>query len=190
MNVFCAFDGDTIGQMVGRARLNDDVEGVRRINQAIEHGNQIWRSWAEKHGGNVVEIGGDEGVVEVPAAYLDELPDIRRQYSEAVGATVSVGVGVKISEASKALLAAKLRGKDRIEFYTEEVDEIIQQAESKPGSEAEKIVDEYLSPLGKATAGFEGPSAPSQATVDKPVPMQGEHSEAQNVIDEISDAGV
>lgn len=183
MNVFVSFDGDTIGQMVGRARLNDDVEGVRRINQSIEHGNAIWRSWCEKHGGSVVEIGGDEGVVEISADYLDELPDIRRQYSEAVGASVSVGVGTKISESSKALLAAKLRGKDRIEFYTEEVDEMIEQAQAKPGSEAEKIVEEYLTPLGKASEGFAGPTAPTQQTVDKPVPMQGEHSEAQDVID-------
>lgn len=184
MNVYVSFDGDTIGQMVGRARLADDVEAVRRVNQSIDNGNRIWRSWCESHGGNVIEIAGDEGALEVPAAYLDELPKIRQQYAEAVGASVSVGIGTKLSESSKALLAAKLRGKDRIEFYTDEVNELIQQAEAHKGSEQEKIVSEYLSPLDKAAPAmnpdaFSGPSRPSAATVDKPTPTQGDHEEAQ-----------
>jgi GNAT superfamily N-acetyltransferase len=191
MNVYISFDGDTIGQKVGRARLADDVEGVRRVNQAIDNGNRIWRSWCESHGGNVVEIAGDEGALEIPADYLDELPKIREQYAKAVGATVSVGVGTKLSESSKALLAAKLRGKDRIEFYTEEVNALIEEAEKRQGSEEEKIVDEYLNKAGPAMhqGAFAGASPPSQATVSKPTVTQGEHSEAQVVADEQENSG-
>lgn len=172
MMVYVSFDGDAIGQMVGRARLADDVEGIRRVSQSIEQGNKIWSSWVESHGGSVIEMGGDEGALEVPADYLDELPKIRQQYADAVGASVSVGVGLKISESSKALIAAKLRGKDRIEFYTDEVNEIIAEAERNKDSEQKKIVDEYLSPMMKNN----GVTVP---TVDKPVATQGEHSEAE-----------
>ena len=104
MKVFVSFDGDHIGRMVGRASLADKPEEVSRIAQAIDRGNAIWRSWAESHGGQVINIGGDEGRLCVEADHLQELPKIRDQYSEAVGSTVSVGVGTKLSEADKSLM--------------------------------------------------------------------------------------
>jgi hypothetical protein len=285
MNVFISWDGDHIGRQVGRASLHDDVEGLRRISQQIDHGNVIWKSWIESHGGSLVSMGGDEGRAEVPAAYLDELDKIRKQYQEAVGSTVSVGVGMKLSESDRALLAAKLRGGDRIEFYTDEVNEIVTEAEKRgQQTEENKIADEYLNktelliktlkfkaafrhPSGEVydtgnchrldllpsgweenpglvhgfideqgkfydrkqalealkrpdlrhldstdleggsvgavgeprfrglskiamnPGAFAGVSAPSQATVDKPTPIQGEHSEAQVAADEQENSG-
>lgn len=148
MNVFIAWDGDHIGRQVGRASLADNVEELRRISQAIDQGNAIWKSWVELAGGSIVSFGGDEGRAEVPAEKLQELPKIRVQYSGAVGSSVSVGVGLKLSEADRALLAAKLRGGDKIVFYTSEVDQDIERAK-KPQNESEKLFDEYL---GKAQA--------------------------------------
>lgn len=144
MLIYVSFDGDTIGQKVGRARLSDDVEMVRRISQAIDQGNLIWKSWAESVGGSIIELGGDEGALEVPADRIGELPAIREQYAGKVGASVSVGVGLKLGESSKALLVAKLQGKDRIVFYTEECDKIIAEAQKRQPDEAGKIADEYL----------------------------------------------
>lgn len=185
MMVYISYDGDTIGQMVGRARLADDVEKVRRVNQRIEQGNEIWRSWALRVGGSVIEIGGDEGALEIPADHLGELEDIRHQYGEKVGATVSVGIGLKLSDASKALLAAKLQGKDRVVFYTKDCEDIIQRAHQEENTEAEKLADEYL--MKVAPGEFVGFQRPSAATVDRPMHVQGDHEEGQVAQDVFAD---
>jgi hypothetical protein len=185
MKLFVSFDGDHIGRMIGRASLADNPEEVSRIGQAIDRGNRVWTSWAESHGGRVVNVGGDEGRLEIEADYLSELPGIREQYEGAVGSTCSVGVGTKLSEADKSLMAAKLQGGDRIQLYTEEVDEIL--AEAKEKTEAEKLQDEYLNPdsgLKKAApgmnaganAGFAGASR-SQAAAPAAPTEASEHSE-------------
>lgn len=143
MLVHVCYDGDSIGAHVGKARQHDDVEEVRRVSQRIDQGNLIWKSWAERVGGSVTECGGDEGAVQVPATALGELEAIREQYAGKVGASVSVGVGLKLSEAAKALLAAKLRGKDQIVWYTDEVGEEVEQAGLGALDEAAKLRAEY-----------------------------------------------
>jgi len=170
MKVFVSFDGDHIGRMVGRASLADKPEEVARISQAIDRGNGIWRSWVESHGGKVINIGGDEGRLEVEADHLEELPKIRAQYEGAVGSSVSVGVGTRLSEADKSLMAAKLQGGNRIQLYSQEVNELLEQLQEKP--EGEKLYDEYLNPdsagLQKALGGPKkvvGPVAPGHFSV-------------------------
>lgn len=144
MKVYVAFDGDHIGRMIGRMALADKPEEVRKISQSIDRGNEIWRSWAMAQGGSIINIGGDEGRLEVESDHLGELPKLRDQYKTAVGSTVSVGVGLKVSEADKALLAAKVRGGDQIQLYTEEIEDIISELEEK--TEGAKLQEEYLDP--------------------------------------------
>ena len=196
MKLFVSFDGDHIGRMIGRASLADNPEEVAKISQAIDRGNRVWSSWAESHGGKVVNVGGDEGRLEVEADYLSELPGIREQYEGAVGSTCSVGVGTKLSEADRSLMAAKLQGGNRIQLYTEEVDEIL--AEAKEKTEAEKLSDEYLDPdsgLQKAApamnqgtnAGFAGASHSTPAA--PAAPTEGsEHSENEVLRSQIANA--
>lgn len=192
MNIFLAWDGDHIGREVGKASLADNVEELRRISQAIDHGNEIWKSWVLLCGGSIISYGGDEGRAEIPADKASEIAKIRDQYAGAVGSTVSVGIGMKLSEADQALLAGKLRGGDRILFYTPELAEEIAKATEHPKSEAEKISDEYLGKAGPAMAtgagaGFAGAARPSGPRVMKPVTSQGEHSEAQTLYDFLSE---
>jgi hypothetical protein len=151
--VFVSCDGDAIGKLVGLARLTDDVARVRRVDAEIRAGNDAVTAWALGAGGSVIEAGGDETAVEVPAAAVAELETVRRRYAGITGATLSVGVGHKLSESSKALMAAKLRGRDRITVYDDSVEADIDSAK-KDQSEAEKIGEEYL---GKA----ESPAAPT-----------------------------
>lgn len=187
MKIYVSFDGDHIGRMVGRASLADKPEEVSRIAQAIDRGNRIWSSWAESHGGKVINIGGDEGRLLIEADWIEELPSIRTQYEDCVGSTVSVGVGTRLSESDKALMAAKVQGGDRIQLFTEEVEEIL--AKLKDKTEAEKLQEEYLDPeagLNKAqpgmnhgsNAGFAGASRSHPAA--PAAPTEGsEHSEAE-----------
>jgi len=96
--LFVSWDGDAIGREIGQARLRDDVEEIRRINQAIDAGNLAFRSWALTAGGSVIELGGDEGLLEIAPVALNDLESVRNAYKTAVGATVSVGVCRKMSD--------------------------------------------------------------------------------------------
>lgn len=123
--------------------LRDDEEGLRRISQSIELGNELWEKWVYSKGGTVVSTGGDEGRVKVGAEYLEEVPQIRKRYEGLVGSTVSVGVGMTLAESNRALIAAKLRGGNQLVMYSPELEEEIEQAQ-KPQTESDKIYEQYL----------------------------------------------
>lgn len=200
MKIYVSFDGDHIGRMIGRMALQDKPEEVRKLSQTIDRGNKIWQSWAEAQGGTIVSLGGDEGRLEVESDHLTDLPALREQYKSAVDSTVSVGVGMKLSEADKALLAAKLQGGDRIQLYSPEVEEILANAEGDGKDERAKIVDEYLDPstgLQKAQppaknqgahAGMQGPSQDRPAAPQAPQAAP-EHSEVEALNGMLQEAG-
>lgn len=143
MDVFVCWDGDKIGRRVGRAVLDDNVGEVRRVDQAINAGNELWRAMALAAGGSVIEVGGDEGRVQIDASHLGDMPPVAERYAETVGATVSVGVGTKLSESAKALVVAKLRGGNRIVMWDESMQPEYDKA-TVPESEQNKIAKEYL----------------------------------------------
>lgn len=144
MDVFVCYDGDKIGRRVGRAVLRDDVGEVRKVDQAINAGNDLWKHFAVKVGGSVIEVGGDEGRIVVDASRLHEMPGVAQRYAETVGATVSVGVGMRMSESAQALVIAKLRGGNQIVVWDDEMAAEYQQAVAEPKTEEQKIHDEYL----------------------------------------------
>jgi len=169
MRLFIAADGDSIGKLVGQARLNDNIEEIRRVSQAIDKGNKIFESFALANGGSVIESGGDEVLIDIEATALKDLESVRNQYFSATNATISVGIGKKPSEASKALLAAKFRGKDRSVFYDPDVEKDIKAAKDATGDEKDKIVKEYLLkslPLIKRANDSGGRAQPEQAQND------------------------
>lgn len=168
--LYVSADGDGIGALIGKARLEDDEAALRAANHRIIEGNQVFKRWAEENQGSVIEDGGDEILLAIPAEALAGLPEVRKQYHDVTGATVSVGVGVKISESSKALLYAKIHGKDQIRLYSEDMEEDLAKLKDKP--EDQKIAEEYL---GKV----EAPQAPQAAAIQRPDKVQGEHSEAE-----------
>jgi hypothetical protein len=145
MDVFVCWDGDKIGRRVGRAVLANDVGEVRRVDQAINAGNELWKAFALNHGGSVIEMGGDEGRIMVDASWLAEMPQIARNYSNLVGATVSVGVGMSMADSARALVVAKLRGGDQILVWDpKSMAGEYEQAANAPKSEQDKLRDEYL----------------------------------------------
>lgn len=157
LNCFVSIDGDNIGSTIGRASLDNNIEELRRLSNLIDAGNRLWTEWATDSGGEVVGSGGDEARLNVPADKLREIPKIARKYYDLTGFTVTVGVGQKISEADKALLAGKLESKNCIRMYDESVEKILASAHQK--TEAEKIDEEYLA---KASSGHKAGANPFQ----------------------------
>lgn len=110
MDCYVSFSIDNADALAARSRTNDDVAAVRNFCNLIETGNAIWTSFALKSGGSVVDATGDTGTIEIEAAFLSEVPETAEQYSKCVGQTASVGVGLKLSDSSRALDVAKKRG--------------------------------------------------------------------------------
>lgn len=148
MNLFVSIDGDSIGARVGQASLRDEVDETRRLSKLVNDGNAIFTEWALGVGGNIISAGGDEAVMEVEASHVEDLPALREKYLDLVGATVSVGVGLKLSEAQKALFVAKLEGKDRLQTYDSQVEVTFMRAREhylqEESDEVEKLGVEYL----------------------------------------------
>lgn len=139
--VFVSGDGDKIGRRVGQAVLQDQPEEVARIASLIDRGNRIFTNWALSSRGAMVDCGGDEFRITVPADALTALPGLMEQYQNLVGATISVGVGAKMSESAKALLVAKLKGGGQISVYDNTTEDTLLAVKEK--NEAEKLQDEY-----------------------------------------------
>ncbi len=145
MKVIISADGDSVGNLIGRMELADDAEGVARLSVKLDKGNEIIKNWAILHGGRVISIGGDQCCVEVDMDYISELPAIVQQYEELTGATLSVGCGIRLSEATKSLIYAKTNGKNQIVFYSPEVEQAIIKLNQEPEeSEQHKISNAFL----------------------------------------------
>jgi len=129
--IYVTLDGDNIGNVVFQAEQTNDEEKVKEIDRRINAGQQVMQAWAEENNGKTVQAGGDEGLLKVPRKAMDRIEELRQKYYDAVKATVTVGVGRKISEAMAARQLGKLQGKDRTVEFTEttqqELDMRIQQ---------------------------------------------------------------
>src|SRR6185369_88404 len=123
--VYIVFRSDEVEEKISNEIRADNPDEVRRIFQAMDIGSHMWESWALRRQGEVIALAEDEGILRVSASWLKELPEIRSQYEHYIGTTVSVGVGQKLSEASKAMAAQRKEGGDGIRLYTPEVDEVL-----------------------------------------------------------------
>jgi hypothetical protein len=139
-HIYVSIDGDNIGNAVARAEEMDDEETLSDISNRINAGQDAMKEWAIRMGGYVVEQGGDEGVLKVPATAIKDVENLRSIYLQAVGATASVGIGKKISESTKARVVAKLRGKDQAVVYDPSIPhEMELRLKDKDSMEARKL---------------------------------------------------
>lgn len=139
--IYVAVDADDIGEKIGNAVLENDTEKLSFLSHNINSGVQVFAQWARYQGGKVISSGSDEAILQVPLESLEQLEKIRQAYFNETGFTVSIGVGQKVSDAAKALIYAKMNGKDQISEYSQEMDESIKQGvEQEP--ESEEMEDE------------------------------------------------
>jgi len=154
MKVYVATDGDSIGTQVGRAGLANDEEGMRRISDGIHVANGLITAFVLEHDGTMITSGGDESNFSISGEKLSLLPNLREQWAEAAGATLSIGVGQQISQAGMALMGAKLRGKDQIVFYTPDLEKEVQEVMGKEQSPEEKLKESYFKAEGQKMAAY------------------------------------
>jgi hypothetical protein len=159
-----SFDGDFIGNAVARAEEADDERKLQEMSASINAGNQAAAEWCKAMGGSVLEMGGDEGVMKVPGTAIQNIEDLRARYQSIVGATLTVGIGKKISESTKARMLGKLKGKNRVEMFTDSTDKELKLREDEENPESKKIKVAMQGP------GAPQDVAPSKEAQSEPVP--------------------
>lgn len=138
--LYMTLDGDNIGNVVFQAEQADDEEKIKDVDRRINAGQQVMKDWAERNGGTVIQAGGDEGLLKVPRKAMDRIEELRQRYYDTVKATVTVGIGKKISEAMAARQLGKLQGKDRtVEFSETTQQELDMRMEQEEVECAEKL---------------------------------------------------
>ena len=152
-NLYLAYDGDNAGRLVGRAILADDAHALHDVSSRISHGHEIVKDWAESHGGQIISGGGDEGTFVIPPHAVEDIEKLRADYQYATNLTMTVGTGASLSQAGKALMVGKFRGKDQVCNYDGSIEqELLAAKEHVAGGQAtdeEKKLDEaYLTPEG------------------------------------------
>lgn len=140
---FISYDGDGIGRKVGQSILANDIDGLRHISHLIEAGHALVQRWIKDRDGVWINGGGDEGNAAVNGEYIEELGQLRKDYEYLVGATMSIGVGSSPSEAGRALLIAKLKGKDRVEEFSPEMEQEIKRIKKRAKKGAFKSMEEH-----------------------------------------------
>lgn len=147
--IYMAYDGDNAGRLVGQAVLANDEAALSEVSSRIALGHEIVSRWVQEQGGKVISGGGDEGTFAIPADAVANVEQLRSDYQFTTQLTMTVGVGNSLSEAGKALMAGKFRGKDQVVQYDPSVDNDIAAAQSHisagQGSEEEnKLGEAYL----------------------------------------------
>jgi hypothetical protein len=125
---YVAIDADNVGESIGNAVLSNNPEEVSSISNNINSGVGIFSQWAEFNGGKIISSGSDEAILQVPVQSLDELEDLKQKYQEKTGFSISIGIGEGISDAAKALIYAKVNGKDQIIDYSSEIERALKES--------------------------------------------------------------
>lgn len=135
---YVAIDADDVGESVGNAVLSNDANKLSFISNNINAGVQIFAQWAQHNGGKVISSGSDEAVVQVPVTSIEELEQLKEEYSKKTGFTVSIGIGETISDSAKALIYAKMNGKNQIMDYSPEMEQTMKQSLSGGQQQAQQ----------------------------------------------------
>jgi hypothetical protein len=149
-----AYDGDNAGKLVGRAILADDPKTLSEVSQRINLGHQIVQRWVQEHGGGIISGGGDEGTFQIPEDAIANIEELRSDYQFATNLTMTIGVGSTLSEAGRALIVGKFRGKNQVVMYGPDVDQEIAQSQANveqgnASFEEQKLGQAYLKPEGE-----------------------------------------
>lgn len=170
---YVAFDGDGIGNKIAQMEEHNDEKGLSLQSHKIERGQKVATNWAEKYGGKVIEAGGDSGILKVPSIAIDAVETLRADYLRATDATLTVGLGGTIPEATDARMLGKLRGKNQTVHHDETTEKElkIRQEASPDQTETKKLI---AAGLGAPASAPEAPDAKAPAEEPKETPKKPE----------------
>jgi hypothetical protein len=143
-NAYVVWAADDLSATMEHQIRVDDADSLRRLQQRVDGADLIWKSWTMANDGSVLSCGNGQGSLTIPAEKLSDLPRFHKQYAGAIDARVAVGVGTKLSDAQKALEAAKLRGGGQIVLYTPDIDAELEAKKKKPGDIADVLAQDKL----------------------------------------------
>ena len=138
-DVYISWDGDGIGNKVAQAEERNDEDALASMSQRIESGQQAIRDFITQNQGTTVQSGGDEGLARINSNLISQLENLRKLYKKATGATLTIGIGDKISECTKARMLGKLSGKDQICYFDENTEKEIELRSQEDNPEAKKL---------------------------------------------------
>jgi len=141
--IFFTYDGDSVGRRVGRATMSNDLDELTHISELIHTGHELVRRWVKDHDGIWINGGGDEGLAAIPKDKAEELEHLRKDYEYLVGHTISIGVGKEPSESGRALLIAKLKGKNQIVTFGDATEKEILKIKKRAKKGAFKSMEEH-----------------------------------------------
>jgi len=125
---YVAVDTDNVGESIGNAVLSNDVNSLSSISENINSGVKVFSQWAEYNGGEVISSGSDEAIFQVPQSSIKDLEELKDTYTKQTGFTISIGIGENVSDAAKALIYAKMNGKDQIMDYSPEMERAMKES--------------------------------------------------------------
>lgn len=138
--IYVSYDGDNIGNAVARAEEKDDEEELAQMSRRIEAGQKAAADWCVSVNGTIIEQGGDEGLLKIPSTAIHRVEELKSSYYGVVGATLTIGIGAKISQSTKARMLGKLRGKNQVCQYDESTEEELNlKLKDQDKTEANKI---------------------------------------------------
>jgi hypothetical protein len=169
--LFIALDGDNAGQHIGQAVLMDDVQMLHDMSRKIDAGSKAVKDMILALGGQIISSGGDELTAILDPEHESKIEEMREKYKEITGFSASVGLGNSLSQAGKALIAAKLTGKNKSVRYDQSVEDALNEAHeaARAGTaneEQQKMDDHYIHAIAED----------QQAPIDEEMP-QDEDSE-------------
>lgn len=135
--VYICFDADNLGNKIAIAEERDDERLLADLSARINSGQDLFKQWLTNFGGKLTEAGGDEGLGQAPMDAVRNIESFRDQYLKLVGATVTVGIGNKISEATKARELGKLRGKNQVVQFFDGLEKELQARLADEGEQDE-----------------------------------------------------
>jgi hypothetical protein len=127
MKVYVAWSVDHMEGLTAAALMSDNVEELRRISGDLRRASENIKAWGIAAGGAPVLDLNVIGVMAVPPDKMTELPSIAQRFRDITEGTISIGVGMSLSEAYVAMKHSQSGGGDKIALYDPSMEEHNQQ---------------------------------------------------------------
>lgn len=128
MKVFVSWTVDHLDGLIAAALMADNIEELRRVSSDMRRATDNVKAWAMAVGGTPILDLGHVGAVDVPADRMTELPSIAQKFEDICEGTLSLGVGMSLSESYTAMRYSMMRGGNQISLYHVEMEDALNDA--------------------------------------------------------------